>query len=58
VQQLVNVLALPVEKEMEAEEAYYDEGHHSVGAMGQDFLMPHIGLAISSTNQKVLWIRN
>jgi len=52
VQQLVNVLALPVEKEMEAEEAYYDEGHHSIGAMGQDVLMSHIEIWLSNKQYK------
>jgi len=42
VQQLVNVLALPLESEREAEERPYDEAHRSPGAIAQDDLIPHI----------------
>jgi hypothetical protein len=42
VQQLVNVLALPVEDDVNVENIPYDEKHRTMGAQEQDELMPHI----------------
>ena len=42
IQQLVNVLALPLENSSEDKEKYYDEAHRSVGAIQQDEFMIHI----------------
>ena len=42
VQQLVNVLALPLENEAKTKERLYDERHRSVGALEQDEMMPHV----------------
>ena len=42
VQQLVNVLALPLDNDSEANKMKYDETHRSLGALDQDELMVHI----------------
>jgi len=42
VQQLVDVLALPLEGDSNSENEIYDEDHRSIGAKDQDDLMPHI----------------
>jgi len=42
VQQLVNVLALPMQDDTEAKEKPYDESHRSEGAKFQDDMMSHI----------------
>ena len=42
VQQLVDVLALPLQTEEEAKEKPYEESHRSTGAIIQDELIPHI----------------
>ena len=42
VQQLVTALALPLEDETGTKDQPYDELHRSVGAVGQDELIPHV----------------
>jgi hypothetical protein len=42
VQQLVNVLALPLQNDDEAKDKPYEESHRSAGATNQDELMVHI----------------
>jgi hypothetical protein len=52
VQQLVNALALPVEKPDEDKDNYYAEEHRSVGALEQDMMMPHINKWLKNRNYK------
>jgi hypothetical protein len=52
VQQLVNVLALPITGVDDAEEQYYSEEHRSVGAMEQDVLIPHVEKWLSNREYK------
>jgi hypothetical protein len=52
VQQLVNVLALPITGLDNAEEQYYSEEHRSVGAMEQDVLIPHVEKWLSNRDYK------
>jgi hypothetical protein len=53
VQQLVNVLALPVDQSSdEEEEEYYAEDHRSVGAMEQDMMMPHVAELLRNRNYR------
>jgi len=50
VQQLVNVLALPVEDKNDKDQEYYAEEHRSVGAMEQDMMMPHVEELLKDRN--------
>lgn len=50
VQQLVNVLALPVEDKNDKDQEYYAEEHRSVGALEQDMMMPHVEELLKDRN--------
>lgn len=52
VQQLVNALALPIEKPASDEDNYYEEAHRTLGALEQEMMIPHVEARLRDRDYK------